>query len=654
MKLTSRVIALLIVVASLLQPALAAKQVPVEDFFKRSGFSSFQLSPDGTHLAAISPIAERRNIAVINLETYEAQAITNVRDRDIYGFTWANNDRILYFMDKDGNESLGIFAVNKDGSKPRTLIEPAENQVRGGSRVVRSASVVNLLEEDKNHVLVSVPRVYHDTVIQDLKKMNVISGRSSMVERNPGDISAWITNYDGDVVGAIGTVEDETRVLWRKSPKDDWTKLISFDSVQGGFYPAWINKDASKMYISSTVTPEGEERDKSAIYRYDLENNKIGELIFEHEDVDVAGVTGSEISDDIVAVTYTADKPGRYYVDERWQAIMKPVEDLFPDQIVSLSSMTDDEKLAVLTVWDSRNPASYYLFDVEKGSLEELGRAYDWLKAEDLGEMQPVTIEARDGLKLPAYLTLPPGTDGKNLPLVLNPHGGPRARDTYGFRPDVQLMANRGYAVLQVNFRGSTGYGREFDQAGWKRWGREMQDDLTDAVQWAVEQGIADPNRVCIFGASYGGYAAMAGITFTPDLYKCAINYVGVTDIELLFETMPTAWKRFEASMKKQIGDPDTETTDLRERSPINYVDRIKVPLLMAYGLRDPRVVIDHALNLEKELKRHEVDYELIVKKREGHGFVRFENQVEFYTKVIEFLDAHIGTAPETVSAVSE
>ena len=653
MRTSSRVIAFLIAVAGLVQPVLAAEVVPVEDFFKRSGFSSFQLSPDGTHLAAISPIAERRNIAVINLATYEAQAITNVRDRDIYGFVWANNDRILYFMDKDGNESLGIFAVNKDGSKPRTLIEPAENQIRGGSRVVRSASVVNLLEDDKNHVLVSVPRIYHETVIQDLKKMNVISGRSSMVERNPGDISAWITNYEGDVVGAIGTVDDETRVLWRKTPKDDWTKLISFESAQGGFYPAWINKDASKMYISSTVTPDGEERDKAAIYRYDLENNKIGELIFEHDKVDVGGVMGSEISDDIVAVTYTADKPGRHYVDDKWRDIMAPVEKLFPEQIVSLSSMTDDEKLAVITVWDSRNPANYYLFDVDKGSLEELGKAYDWLDAANLGEMQPVTIEARDGLELPAYLTLPPGSDGKNLPLVLNPHGGPRARDTYGFRPDVQLMANRGYAVLQVNFRGSTGYGREFDKAGWKRWGLEMQDDLTDAVNWVVEQGIADPERVCIFGGSYGGYAAMAGITFTPDLYKCAINYVGVTDIELLFDTMPAAWKRFEATMKKQIGDPDREAEDLRDRSPINHVDKIQVPLLMAYGLRDPRVVIDHALNLEKELKRYEVDYELIVKKREGHGFVRFENQVEFYSKVIEFLDRHIGTAPETVSELA-
>ena len=646
----ARTVAVFLVGLLLADASMAAQQIPVEDFFKRSGFSSFQLSPNGKYMAAITPIAERRNIAVIDLETREAKAITGVTDRDISGYVWANDDRILFFMDKDGNESFGIFAVNKDGSRPRTLIEPAETQIKGGSRIVRSASVINLLDDDPDHVLVAVPRIYQDTVVQDVKKMNILSGRSSMVERNPGDISAWITKYVGDIVGAVASIEDETRILWRKSPQDEWSRLIKFDSTAGGFYPAWINKDASKLYVSSTVTPDGKERDKAAIYRYDLETNTLGELVFEHDTVDVSGVVGSEVSDDIVAVTYNAEKPGRYYVDEKWKNLLVPIENAFPDRVVSLSSVTDDEKLMVITAWNSRNPATYYLFDVDKGSLEELGSAYDWLDESNLGEMKPVTIEARDGMQLPAYLTLPPGSDGKNLPLVINPHGGPRSRDTYGFRPDVQLMANRGYAVLQVNFRGSTGYGRAFDKAGWKRWGLEMQDDITDSVKWAVERGIADPDRVCIYGGSYGGYAAMAGITFTPDLYQCAINYVGVTDIELLFETMPTAWRRFEATMKKQIGDPDKDAAQLRDRSPINHVEKIQVPLLMAYGLQDPRVVIDHALNLEKELKRHEIDYELIIEKKEGHGFVRFENQVDFYSRLIEFLDQHIGGAGASVA----
>ena len=624
--------------------AVAVEEVPVEDFFKRSPFTSFQLSPDGKFLAAISPINNRRNIAVIDLETREARAITGMQDRDISGFSWANNDRILFYIDTDGNESFGIFAVNKDGSGLKTLIKPAETQIKEGSFIVKTASVINRLKEDPKHVLVSTPRQDNGMVIQDVKKMNILNGRQTTVELNPGNVAGWLTNEDGDVIGAVAFVDGKRRVLYRKPGQEDWTTMVEFEEANGGFTPAWISDDGDRMYVRSNVTPEGEIRDKAAIYEYDLDANKIGKLIFEHPKVDVGGVWASDVKEDIVAVTYNDEKPGRFFIDEEWQAIVEGIEAAFPDRIVSPSSITEDEMKMVVTVWDSRNPAAYYMYDRESKTMEELAIAYDWLDPESLGEMQPVAIEARDGLILPAFLTLPPGSDGKNLPLVVNPHGGPRARDSWGFNPEVQLMANRGYAVLQVNFRGSTGYGQAFDKAGWGRWGAEMQNDITDAVLWAIEQDIADPERVCIYGGSYGGYAAMAGLTFTPELYKCGINYVGVTDINLLFETMPASWKLLKAEMKRTIGDPDDEETArlMADRSPVNHVAKIKAPLLMGYGKQDPRVVLEHALKLEMELKRYEVDYELIIEEKEGHGFRKFENQVEWYTKLIEFLDANL------------
>lgn len=627
-------------------PALAVEEIPVADFFKRSLFTSFQLSPDGQHLAAVTPIGEneRRNIAVIDLETRKAQAVTGVNDRDVNGYMWANNDRILFFMDKDGNESFGIFAVNKDGSKPRTLIEPAETQVRGGSRIVRTASVINRLEDDPDHVLVSLSRPYQDTVVQDVKKMNIYNGKMQTVERNPGNVGAYLTNDDGDVIGALAFEDGARRVLYRPTPKDDWTTLITFKEAEGGFTPAWLSDDGERMWIRSNVRADGSVRDKAAIYEYDLDTNEIGELIFEHPEVDVGGVIASDVKDDAVMITYNADKPGYHYVDEEWERMMKSIKAAFPGKQVSLSSATEDEDLFVFTVWDERNPAAYYLFERESKRMEELAVAYEWLPEDKLAEMKPVKIEARDGLILPAFLTLPPDSEGKNLPMVVNPHGGPRARDYWGFNPEVQLMANRGYAVLQVNFRGSTGYGQDFDKAGWGKWGAEMQNDITDSVMWAIDQGIADPDRICIYGGSYGGYAAMAGLTFTPDLYQCGINYVGVTDINLLFETMPAAWKLLRAEMKRTIGDYDDEQerAEMAKRSPINHVDKIRAPLLMGYGKRDVRVVLDHALNLEKKLKTHEVDYELIIKDDEGHGFRKFENQVEWYTKLIDFLDENL------------
>lgn len=641
---TIKKLAVIALLATVANAAIAAEQIPVEDFFKRSPFTGFQLSPDGKYLAAITPINERRNIAVIDLETREARAVTGMKDRDISGFSWANNDRILFYMDTDGNESFGIFAVNKDGTKTRTLIAPAATQMQGGSFVVRTASVINRLKNDPKDVLVSTPRFANGMVIQDVKKMNILNGRLRMVELNPGNIGGYITNEAGDVIGAVAFEGGKRKVLYRKPGKKEWTTLVEFEEANGGYYPAWISDDGERMYVSSNVDSNGEKRDKSAIYKYDIDANKIGELIFEHPDVDVGGVWASDVKEELVAVTYNAEKPGRHFVDQEWEKIIKGIEAAFPNKIVSPSSITEDEMKMIMTVWDSRNPATYYLFDRSNSNMEELAIAYDWLNADALGEMRPVAIESRDGLTLPAFLTIPPDSDGKNLPLIINPHGGPRARDFWGFNPEVQLMANRGYAVLQVNFRGSTGYGQEFDKAGWGKWGAEMQNDITDAVLWAIEQDIADPERICIYGGSYGGYAAMAGLTFTPELYKCGINYVGVTDINLLFETMPASWKLVRAEMKRTIGDPDDEEEArlMAERSPINHVDKIKVPLLMGYGKQDPRVVLDHALKLEKKLKQYEVDYELIIEDKEGHGFRKFENQVEWYTKLIEFLDENL------------
>ena len=655
---TIKKLAVIALLATVANAAIAAEQIPVEDFFKRSPFTGFQLSPDGKYLAAITPINERRNIAVIDLETREARAVTGMKERDISGFSWANDDRILFYMDTDGNESFGIFAVNKDGTKTRTLIQPAATQMQGGSFVVRTASVINRLKNDPKHVLVSTPRFDNGMVIQDVKKMNILNGRLRMVELNPGNIGGYITNEAGDVIGAVAFDGGKRKVLYRKPGKKKWTTLVEFEEANGGYYPAWISDDGERMYVSSNVDSNGEMRDKSAIYRYDIDANKIGELIFEHPDVDVGGVWASDVKEELVAVTYNAEKPGRHFVDPEWEKIIKSIETAFPDKIVSPSSITEDEMKMIVTVWDSKNPAAYYLFDRSDSNMEELAIAYDWLNADSLGEMRPVAIESRDGLTLPAFLTLPPDTDGKNLPLVINPHGGPRARDFWGFSPEVQLMANRGYAVLQVNFRGSTGYGQEFDKAGWGKWGAEMQNDITDAVLWAIDQDIADPDRICIYGGSYGGYAAMAGLTFTPELYQCGINYVGVTDINLLFETMPASWKMLRAEMKRTIGDPDDEEEArlMAERSPINHVDKIKVPLLMGYGKQDPRVVLDHALKLEKKLKQYEVDYELIIEEKEGHGFRKFENQVEWYTKLIDFLDENLkqSAIPATETTASQ
>jgi dipeptidyl aminopeptidase/acylaminoacyl peptidase len=635
---------LVLVLASWSAPSIAVDEIPVEDFFKRPKFSSFQLSPNGKYLAAIVPLGpnQRRNIAVLDLETRAAVPVTSIRESDVSAFLWANDKRIIFQMDTDGNESFGIFAVDRDGADPKTLIKPAETQIQSGSFVVRTAYVLNRLKYEDDFILVSTPRLYRNRVIQDVQRMHIYTGHKAMVERNPGDIAGWIYDDRGFVFGAARTEGTKSQILYRPSAEAPWAVIHEAEVTEPGFVPVWASNDRSRMYISSRLTADGKARDKAAIYAYDIENRQIGDLIFEHPDVDVGGVIGSDVSDDIVGVAYEADIPAVHYIDEQWATIQASLEQLYPGKIVSLTSVTEDESQIVVRVWDSTDIGTYFLLDRERMALEELAVMADWLDPDALSPVKSVTIVARDGLRLPAYLVVPRDSEAAKLPLIINPHGGPRARDVYGFDPFSQLLANRGYAVLKVNFRGSTGYGQSFDEAGWRQWGLKMQDDITDAVMWAIDEGIADPDRVCIFGASYGGYAAMAGLVFTPEIYQCGVNYVGVTDIELLFKTMPRSWEQFREIMEVQIGDPKADRAMLRDRSPVNHVEKIQAPILMAYGKQDPRVVLEHAFELEKQLKKHKKPYELIIKRKEGHGFRKFENQVEFANRVVEFLDLHL------------
>ena len=630
----------------LILPTLAwANPIPVSDFYKRPPMTGFQLSPNGKYLAAVVPIGQRRNVAVIDLETRKAWPVTSITKQDIGGFVWASDDRLLFFLDNEGNESRGIFAVDRDGKNPKMLIEPPESQIRSGRFEVLGADIVSLMENDPERVLISVSRVQEEGIVQDIETLNIYTGKRLRKIKNPGKITSWIADRNGEVIGAVRVDGVETSFLFRDGDSKDFEEWSRSRTGQPSWSPAFISQDRSRWYVSSRLDAAGNARDKAAIFRFDPKTRKIGELVYEHADVDVGGVIGSRATDDIIGVSYAADKPQQVMFDANLKDLQATLKARFPDQQVFLSSASRDEQKMIFAVSSSTNPGRFFLFDRKKNAFEELASVLPWLKESQLSPMKPLKIAARDGLLLPSYLTIPRQSSGKNLPLVLMPHGGPRARDFYGFDPMVQIMANRGYAVLQVNFRGSTGYGLAFDKAGWREWGGAMQQDLIDALKWTIAEGFADPQRICIFGASYGGYATMMGLVQNPELFKCGINYVGVTDLPLLLRTIPRAWEPLREDIKLQIGEGKSDLADLEARSPTRFADRIKAPVLMAYGARDPRVVLEHARMMERELKKHQVQYELIVKKDEGHGYAKFDNQVEFGEKIVAFLDKHIGAA---------
>jgi dipeptidyl aminopeptidase/acylaminoacyl peptidase len=331
------------------------------------------------------------------------------------------------------------------------------------------------------------------------------------------------------------------------------------------------------------------------------------------------------------------------FFDDWREGIQKKLEKQLSGYEVGITSFSKDEKKAVIATYSDKSRGAYYSYDVEKNKLTELAKVSPWINEDQMAEMRPVEYKSRDGLMINGYLTLPVGSNGRNLPVVVNPHGGPWARDSWGYNSEVQFLANRGFAVFQMNFRGSTGYGREFWEISFKQWGKTMQDDITDGVKWLIEEGIADSDKIAIYGASYGGYATLAGLTFTPDLYACGVDYVGVSSLFTFMESMPPYWELYRSMMYEMVGHPEKDKELLASSSPLLHVDKIKVPLFIAQGANDPRVKKSESDQIVDALKSQGIEIPYMVKDNEGHGFYNEENQFDFYSEMEKFLTKHIG-----------
>ena len=639
-------IGLLMVLGMLSQLAFAnPSNIPVKDFFKDPDFSGLQISPDGKKLAVLSPVGERRNIVLMDVDGLKnVRALTGLSKQNVGGFFWANNKDIVFTMDSDGNEAFSLFVVNTNG-KPK-IKELVGSSV--GSSGIRTASVINRLVNDPEHILVQyngrkvrAPDLYKVPLDSRWSSKRKKNSKMEMVARNPGDVQAWIVDNDGDVRGAYSINGLKGKFHYKQKGEKDFRVLDEFNVLDEGMSPITFDFDNKLMYVSSNVG-----RDKAALYTFDPDKNELGEMIYAHDVVDVSGPILSRKQKKLLGVSYFDDYPASVYFDEATKKQLKMLSEAFPGKRVNVSSQSEDEMLQILYVNDDQDPGNYYLYDKNSGKVRFLLAVNKAINPEEMSPMEPIKFTSRDGMTIRGYLTIPKASEGKKLLLIINPHGGPfGVRDRWGYNPEHQFFASRGYATVQVNYRGSGGYGRSFEQAGYGgKWGAEMQNDLTDAVKYLIDEGIADPERVCIYGASYGGYATMAGLTFTPEMYKCGINYVGVTDVGLLFTSMPKYWEPQKEVLKVQIGDPDDKEL-MNRMSPLAHVDKIKAPLMIVQGAKDPRVVKRHATDLRDALEDRGIklsDDEWIMKNDEGHGFSKVENRIELYQKMEKFLAKHL------------
>lgn len=604
----------------------APRRIPLQDFFRNPDQSSFRISPDGEYISFTAPYERRMNIFVQKRTEFgksEAVRVTSQTDRDIVTHGW-KNDTVIFTRDFDGDENFHLFAANKDGSNTRDLTSFP------GVRI----EMIDELVEVENEILIGIN--HRDPHLFDVYRINVVTGSMQLVAENPGGVTSWITDHTGAVRIAIQSDGVNNVFLYRDSEQEEFRPVLSlsFKDILG---PAFFTFDNKAIYAVSNIG-----RDRLAAVKYDMANAKELEVIYEHPEVDLADIEFSRKRKVLTSITYVTWKQERKFFDDETRRMFDQITRKLPGYEISILDHTKDEQVFVIRAHNDRSLGTFYLYDFSTDTLQKLADIRPWLKEEELAPMKPISFKSRDGLTIHGYLTLPLGREPKNLPVIINPHGGPWVRDTWAYNPEVQFLANRGYAVLKVNYRGSTGYGKKFWEASFKQWGKKMQDDVSDAVQWLIKEGIADPKRVAIYGGSYGGYCTLAGVTFTPELYACGIDYVGVSNLFTFMTTIPPYWEPVRNMMYEMVGHPEHDKELLTSASPVFHVDKIRAPLFVIQGAKDPRVNINESNQIVEALRERGIDVPYLVKENEGHGFANEENRLEVYEAMEAFLQKHL------------
>lgn len=602
----------------------------MEDFFRNPEKTAFQISPDGKYFSFLAPYKGRMNIFVQEIDTNTSRRLTAETDRDISSYFWGNNNRILYLKDNGGNENYKLFGVNIDGSNLICLTD------FDGVRT----TIIDDLEDIEDEVIIGLNK--RNREVFDPFRLNIITGEMEMLAENPGNIQGWMTDHNGKLLLAMTLDGTEESILFRETENDSFRKIITTDFKES-IDPLFFTFDNKNIYAASNLG-----RDKNSIVVFDIQQGKEIQRLFEDPDYDVSSLNYSIKRKVLTTITYTTWKRKIVFLDDSVKKIFTNLEKhLGKKYEIFLTSTNKAEDKFIVRTHSDKTYGSYYFYDFTSDKLLKIADLSPWLKEEQMASMKPVKYKSRDGLTINGYLTLPLGNKAKNLPVIVNPHGGPWVRDVWSYDPEVQYLVNRGFAVFQMNYRGSVGYGRKFWEASFKQWGRAMQNDITDGVEWLIQQGIADPKRIAIYGGSYGGYAVLAGLAFTPDLYCCGIDYVGVANLFTLLKTIPPYWKPMLEMQYEMIGHPEKDSELYHAVSPVFHADKIKAPLFIAQGANDPRVNKNESDQMVEAMKKRGVEVEYMVKENEGHGFHNEENRFDFYSAMGKFLEKHLCNGTE-------
>ena len=548
-----------------------APRISTEDFFRNPEQTNFQLSPCGDYFTYLKPVNKRMNIFIENLKDSSTSQLTN-SEFDIISYFWANSNKILYLVDETGGENYKLFSINLKENRVED-ISPKDSA---------SVYIIDPLVEIEDELIVGLNQ--RDPKIFDVYRLNLINNKYTLVAENPGNITKWLTDNDGKIRAALQTDGVNTGLLYRDNENEEF-RLIERSNFRETFVPVMFTFDNKNLYIKSNRY-----RDKIALIVYDPINKKEIETVFQNSEVDLDNAIISTKKEKVLGVTYTTYKKNYKFFDKERADVQNYLENNFPNYLVNIVSTNGEETKYLVRVSSDKSHSSYYYFNKETKLVRKLANESPWLNENDMSSMKPITYKSRDGLTIHGYLTLPKGYDAEDLPVIVYPHGGPWLRNVWGFDPVVQLFANRGYAVLQMNYRGSTGYGKEFWEKGFKEWGRYIQNDIADGVDWLIRQEIADPDKIGIFGYSFGGYSSLMNVSIYPDKYQFAVSLNGIVDFTDLINSVPPYWEPFKEMIYEMVANPNTDSLMIAAYSPIEISDSITVPVLIAQGKNDTRV----------------------------------------------------------------
>ncbi len=599
--------------------------IPLEVFFGDAKVANVKVSPDGRFISFVAPLEGFKNIWVQDLKTGEKWPVTKEKGREVFWYQWAwNGEQILYFQDIDGDENFRIFAIDYRGESEPKLLTP-EKDVQ--------ALPIRSHPDFPDEVLIHMNE--RDRSLMDIFRLNTRTGKLELVFENTVNAMSFVADEKLDLVAYTTPLEEGGFAVYAKR-NGRFEHL--FDVYQDDeLATSLITARNGKLYMVSSVG-----RNTNALIELDLKS--LQEKVLASDDE-------YDLHFDFLfhpkakrpeAISIVRDKLEWIVLDPDLEDDFRRIGELESGSF-KIVSLDGANKLWLIMFEGDRQSMHYYLYDRETKDAKLLFVARPELEKYPLAEMKPIKYTARDGLTIHGYLTLPVGVEPKNLPVVVLVHGGPWWRDVWGYDPIAQWLANRGYAVLQINFRGSTGYGKKFINAAMREWGGKMQDDITDGVKWLIEQGIADPKRIAIMGGSYGGYATLAGVAFTPELYRCGVDIVGPSNLITFIKSIPPYWKPYLNMIYRHIGHPEKDEEFLKSRSPLFSVDKIRVPLLIGQGKNDPRVKRTESLQIVEALKKRGIPVEYVEYPDEGHGLMKEENRLDFFRRADKFLAKHLG-----------